>query len=324
MLLRIKKQKSKNTKVSCFTIEKMLLYLPRMADLRKYTVKNFAFYCKSYIKDVKHVSKLVESFNKYNVENIHLYISVPATDIDFFIKFASKNITVIKDEDYALSYLTTENAGRFSAGYVNQEICKLSFWESKLALNYLCIDSDACFIRDFKFDDFMYTDTIPYTILVMDKDLSVERYYKKFWKYRIENIKKIYEEVGLDDKRYRSSHGVTILNAKVLESFKKDFMQSKGYSYRNLIEIAPFEFTWYNAWFQKCKLVEEVAVEPFFKTFHCKIEYKLSRMKNIKLEDYARSYVGIVINSNWGRNAGNYKNPSLIDKFIYFLLKKMI
>ena len=71
-----------------------------------------------------------------------------------------------------------------------------------------------------------------------------------------------------------------------------------------------------------CKLVEEFAVEPFFKTFHCKIEYKLSKMKNNKLDDYASSYVGIVINSNWGRNSTTYKNPNFIEKFIYFLLKR--
>ena len=285
-------------------------------------MKNFVFYCKSYIKDLKPVTSLVKSFNKYNVENIHMYISIPESDFEAFKQFNSENITVIKDEDYASSYLVEKNIGRFSAGYINQEICKLSFWESNFALNYLCIDSDACFIRDFKYDDFMYSETVPYTILVMDKDLSVERYYRKFWKFRIENIKKIYEEIGLDDKRYRSSHGMTVLNSKVLESLKNDFMQSKNYSYKDLIEIAPFEFTWYNAWFQKCKLVEEFAVEPFFKTFHCKIEYKLSKMKNNKLDDYASSYVGIVINSNWGRNSTTYKNPNFIEKFIYFLLKR--
>ena len=36
-----------------------------------------------------------------------------------------------------------------SAGYINQEIVKLCFWETGLADNYLCLDSDAEFVRDF-------------------------------------------------------------------------------------------------------------------------------------------------------------------------------
>ena len=128
-------------------------------------MRNFVFYCKSYIKDLKSITSLVKSFKKYNVENIHMYISVPKSDFEDFRQFNSENITVIKDEDYALSYLVEKNVGRFSAGYINQEICKLSFWESNFALNYLCVDSDACFIRDFKYEDFTLEGYDPHPLI---------------------------------------------------------------------------------------------------------------------------------------------------------------
>ena len=95
-------------------------------------------------------------------------------------------------------------------------------------------------------------------------------------------------------------------------------MKSKNYDYKKLIEISPYEFTWYNAWFQKCGLVKEMAVEPFLKIFHMKIDYSFSRLKLLKKEDLAKAYVGIVLNSNWTkRTIIKYKKPSIVDKLVY-------
>jgi hypothetical protein len=100
-------------------------------------------------------------------------------------------------------------------------------------------------------------------------------------------------------------------------------MKKHKYDYADLIAIAPYEFTWYNAWFQKCGLIREVAVEPFFKTFHMRIEYTLSRLRKLKLEDYAYSYVGIILNGNWKKPTDHYEKPSWLMKRLYkFLLKK--
>jgi hypothetical protein len=116
-----------------------------------------------------------------------------------------------------------------------------------------------------------------------------------------------------------------VLNIKVLKSLKEDFMQNKGLTYADLIKIAPYEFTWYNVWFQKCNLVKEYAVEPFFKTFHMRIDYNFSRLKLLKEDDLARAYVGIVLNSNWGNKKlpVKYKKPNFVFKIIYTCLKKL-
>lgn len=286
-------------------------------------MKNFVIFCKTYSGDFHRFQLMVESFNKYNVDGITLVVSVPEKEIDLFNGFKSKNIDVITDESYAGKYFTKKPLHNLSLGYVNQEICKLAFWESKIAKNYLCIDSDLLFIRDFHESDFMADKNTPYTILVMDKDLAIEKHYHNFWLWRQEFIKKIYKSVGLNDRRYRTCHGMQVLNAVVLKSLKDDFMKKHKYDYADLIAIAPYEFTWYNAWFQKCGLIREVAVEPFFKTFHMRIEYTLSRLRKLKLEDYAYSYVGIILNGNWKKTTDHYEKPSWLMKRLYkFLLKK--
>jgi hypothetical protein len=282
-------------------------------------------FCKTYSGDLERFKLLLASFHKYNQDNIFLYVSVGEKDFPAFEKLSSNNVKIISDESYARDYFPNESFHNLSLGYINQEICKLSFWESSLADNYLCLDADCLFIRDFYVSDFMADKNTPYTVLTMDKDLSIEKHYQKFWARRQSFIQKIYDEASLDDRRLRTCHGMQVLNIKVLKSLKEDFMQNKGLTYADLIKIAPYEFTWYNVWFQKCNLVKEYAVEPFFKTFHMRIDYNFSRLKLLKEDDLARAYVGIVLNSNWGNKKlpVKYKKPNFVFKIIYTCLKKL-
>lgn len=283
---------------------------------------NFVFFCKTYNKDIERFKVFLKSFNEFNKDNIKLYVSMPELDYNLFKQFESENVILITDESYGKNYFVNQNDG-LSVGYINQEICKLSFFETSLAQNYLCVDSDCQFIRDFYTDDFMADDNTPYTVLVQDKDLLVEKHYQSYGDTREQFIEKIYKTVGLEDRRYRTCHGMQVLNSKVLKSLKEDFMKKNNYSYYDLLKIAPFEFTWYNAWFQKCGLVKEMAVEPFFKTFHMRIDYVFSRLKLLKIRDLKRRYVGIVLNGNWKKPAKEYIKPNIFHKWLYNFLNKM-
>ncbi len=284
---------------------------------------NFAMFCKTYSGDFERFQNLINSFNQFNADNIHMYVSVPEAELKMFGKFKSNNIELITDESYSTQYTIKKQFNGFSTGYVNQEICKLCFYETGFAKNYLCVDSDAEFIRNFYISDFMHDENTPYTVLVMDKDLSIEKYYRNYWKERQTQIIKIYNEIGLDDRRYRTCHGMQVLNSTVLKSLKEDFMAQKGYTYADLIKISPFEFSWYNVWFQKCRLVKEYASEPFFKTFHMRIEYQFARARKLKKKDFKEAYVGIIMNSNWKKPEKEYKNGGFMHKLIYKLLSKI-
>lgn len=210
---------------------------------------NFVMLCKTYSKDIERFRIMTESFNKYNEDNIKMYVSVPETELNLFKTFSSSNIEIITDESYTNKYFTKTNYHNLPVGYLNQEICKLSFWETNLAENYLCVDSDVTFIRKFYYTDFMADNRTPYTVLIMDKDLSIEKHYQNSWESRQNFIKKIYDKIGINDRRLRTCHGMQIMNYIVLKSMKSEFMLKNNYSYFNLLEISPFEFTWYNAWF---------------------------------------------------------------------------
>ena len=280
-------------------------------------------YCKTYSGDFDRFSNLVDSFHKYNEDNILLYVSAPEKELHLFKKFSCSSIEVISDESFAKSDLASEGHKGINVGYINQEICKLTFYKTRTTKNYLCLDSDSYFIRNFYVSDFMHDDDTPYTVLVMDKDLSIERHYRDVhWVGRQAAIKKIYEYVGLNDRRLRACHNAQVFNVKVLESLAHDFMKSKNLNYIDLLKIAPYEFSWYNVWFQKTGIVKEFAVEPFFKMLHMRQEYEFSRLRLLREEDFAQSYVGLVLNSKWRpRTPLKYENP---DGWFFRLFYKFV
>lgn len=278
--------------------------------------KNFVLYCKTYLKDYKNVLKLVDSYNLHNKNNIKFYISCPKKDYFEFSKLNNDNIKVVKDEDYAHDALISRTDLKLSVGYINQQICKLCFADYGISENYLCIDSDAIFIRDFYYEDFMYNDNIPYTVLIMDKDLNCEKAYQKFWNQRFAYHKKIYDFFGMDMKVYKTCHGMQVLNRKVLLELR-EFIKGKGMDYGDILEIAPFEFTWYNTALQYFEPFKIIEVEPFFKVFHTRNQYLEARKSNNALADWSRAYVGIVMNSNWNLFGKGYKDPSYIIKLKY-------
>lgn len=281
-------------------------------------MKKFVMYCKTYIGDIEPLKIMVSSFKKHNKQNIDLYISCPKEDVERFRCFEDGSIHIITDEDYGLKYYPKRTKYGFSLGYFHQEICKLAFWETGLCENYLCIDSDGVFIRDFVFSDFMWNEDVPYTVLVMDKDLAVEKQYQQYWDWRKEKITQIYQFMEMGNLPFRTCHGFQIMNSKVLESLK-EYLNKKDMSYSDAIELSPFEFSWYNCAALKFNRIPIIAVEPYFKCFHNKSEYMNARRMNIGISDLSRAYIGIVMNSNWNKKHKQYKSPSVITRFLYYM-----
>lgn len=271
-------------------------------------MKPFIMFCKTYSNDLKYCKKMLESFNKFNKDNIELIISVPENEINLFDNLKSENVKIITDESYAKQYFATKTRWSFSIGYFNQEICKLAFWETNIAENYLCLDSDVIFIRDFHYKDFMKDEHTPYTVLVQDKEIHAATWYPHY-KVRKEWIKKIWDYAEYDDTRYRTCHGFQVINYKVMQSLKNDFLEPKNLEYKDLIEYSPLEFSWYNAWFQKTEIVKEYAVEHFVRYFHNRADYLFSRLQALTLERLRDEYVGTVLNSNWSKKCHGNNYP---------------
>ena len=229
-------------------------------------MERIALLLKSYAPDVAYAQRLVASFHEFNREGLTLHCVVPSSDVSTFTALGGDGVLVHAEEDLVGQHLVTASVGGLRPGYANQEIVKLAFWETGLAANYFCVDSDAVFLRPFGASDFMRDETTPYTVLVEDNDLKTEpRYYRDHWVGREAAIRRIMAEVGLDDPVMRTCHGHQVFSAAVLRSFRDDFLIPRGWSYRDALAVSPYEFSWYAMWLQKARPIEIYQREPLVK-----------------------------------------------------------
>lgn len=264
---------------------------------------NFGILLKSYDKDFDLAERLIESFNRYNPEKLQMFVVVPETDVEQFQIFSSDTITVLS-ESLLGEYLVDHEVAGIRPGYINQEVVKLAFWELGLTENYFCVDSDAVFIRPLSIDDFMFDDSTPYTVLVEDNELKSEPgYFEQHWKGRELQLRKIQQLVGLNDRRILTCHGHQIFSSIVLSSLRNDFMHARSWSYVELLEEAPYEFSWYNMWLQKSKAIPIEIREPLVKTFHNRLHQIQWAAVGINVESAKRGYIGVVVNSNFDRES---------------------
>lgn len=261
--------------------------------------------------------------NHTNQTNHSLESSLTDEILSRFKIFEDDNVKIILDTSFAKSYLIRQKSKilPFSIGYINQEIAKLTFFESGLYEHYLCIDSDSLFIRDFRKSDFFYDENTPYISLMQDKELHSSPHYKCFAAPRKEYIKKIFDFLDLKDIRYRTCHNSQIISSIVMQSFKENILEKKKLTYLDLLEIAPLEFSWYSAYFQKCALIKEVAIEGFFKMYHTKVQYLLDKISGAKIQDFKEEYIGVILQSNWAKNG--FKKAGLIDRILFLLLLRL-
>ena len=262
---------------------------------------SFGILIKSFGDDARSATRLIDSVRRFNVENIPVWLVVPDDDVRLFSEMSNGVAQVLAESDFG-QHLVDEPVAGVRPGYINQEIVKLAFWELGLAANYLPVDSDAVFLRPFRVSDFMHSADVPYTVLLEDRDLQVDAdYFATHWQGREKVLRHIQAEVGLEDPRLLTCHGHQVLSSVVLRSLREDFLEPRGWSYARMLEDGPYEFSWYNFWLQKSKVIPIELREPYFKVIHSAKQHTDMLIEGVTLDDVARGYLGIIVNSNFAK-----------------------
>jgi len=265
----------------------------------------FGFFLKTYKDDYNYVKRLINSFNKHNKDDLLMYIMCSSNESVLFKKFESENIRLLNEEKLGHYLVNDFSINNISPGYVNQCILKLSFWELGLLENYFCIDSEVVFIEDFLLSDFITENNIPYSFLIEDNELKVDPIYNNEYNIsRDKTIDLIKSSLKLNSNKHLTIHGNTTLSSLVLKCFKKEILEKRNISYKDLMKISLMEFTWYNFYLQKEKPFEIIVREPIIKTFHNFYNYNDYLRKGITINDISRGYKGYLINSNFSRASG--------------------
>ena len=257
---------------------------------------------KTYSKDFKYVQNLIESYHTHNADDITLYILAPKEDNALFSQFSCATIVVVSEETIPVRYFET-SLGEISKGYLNQQVVKLAFWKLGLCENYLCLDSDVVFIRNFGYSDFLTPSGQPYTVLIEDRDLQSDpEYYAAQWQDRSESLQKIQEYLGFDKHlKLQTCHGMQIFSSLVLAKMEAELLEKQGLKYIDLLTISGYEFSWYNYYLQGLD-AKIYTREPYFKLYSSPRALIRDQVLGVTLEDLARGYLGLIINSNLGKS----------------------
>jgi hypothetical protein len=267
-------------------------------------VEPFGIFLKSYAHDAEYAHRFLESFRLHNADGLPLFLVIPEADVDEFRDFESFGATIIFEsafDEYLVDYPIHGN----SPSYVNHQIIRLAFWELGLCENYLNVDSEIIFVRNFHRSDFMFDTHTPYTFLSEDFELQVEpEYHSAYWVRRVIQIENIRTAIDLSEMRNLTVHGMGVYSARVLESLKTKFLKPRGMTYSDALEISPIPPTWYNFWLLKDRTIPIIMREPVFKTFHNASQHLEYVLKGIRAEDISRGYAGVIVNSGYSRKYG--------------------
>jgi hypothetical protein len=179
---------------------------------------------------------------------------------------------------------------------------KSEFWRLGLAENYLCLDSDCVFIRNFYLADFMGDDKVPYTVLHQNKELfqtaanrSNDRVGIEL-KSESERVKTLFGRVG---PNFYFAPAPFIWSAKVWKSLDTLYLQPQGISLWDLIGPDFPESLIYGETLLKYRAIPLLAIEPLFRTYHYDWQYYLMRRLGETEAKVAQNYLGIIYQSTW-------------------------
>jgi hypothetical protein len=252
-------------------------------------------FIKTYLPDFEKTKILLASIEKYNQDNIPVYVSVNDSDYPFFIKNIDDfNIELIKDSD--IIYCDLKDGWRY------QQVIKSSVYKLGICENYLCIDADSEFIRPFYTDDFIYEGNTPYTIMHESKPFleMIERIGMKriFFKEALDAVR---ADLKTSGKYWDYGPSPYLWNSYVWEHFNQDYLGRIGKSFQEyLLSIhneSPSECVIYGEYLRKTKLIDIIPIENFFKVFHFKKQYDFEK-DWLDREQLSKIYMGIILQSN--------------------------
>jgi Family of unknown function (DUF6492) len=270
-------------------------------------MKDVAIFVKSHRPDLVLVHRLLDSISRHNLDRIGVFISVPADDVVVFRDISRRftDVSVLEDDHFGIPGIDRKIWG-YPPGYITQQLIKLSVQRLSEARNYVILDSDTYFIRDFVTEDFTAPDGTGLTVLTGDKELVADPAWDLFAEVRAKKINLIADRLGVPALSRATCHNSAVFQDSVLHDFH-DWCRSESLSLLDLITIAPVEFTWYNFFLVKHCPERLVRIEPFIKMMHTRSEYRRLVAAGFSHESLRRSYLGVCINSNWaGTRQGRY------------------
>lgn len=291
-------------------------------------MKDLVLYCKSYRRDFLRLKRLYESIKIFNKDFIPFYISTPAEDKEELFKvILNGEFQWIADEEIVSenSDIKPEQIKNLPGG-VSQAIIKSEFWRLKICKNYVCLDSDCVFIREFYVSDFIIDGDNPYTVIFENKDyfqIAINRNETKVY----HNLKKESDRVmhlfGRKGTNYYCPCPPFIWSCKVWKSLEQKLLKPNNINFIDLVTDKKYkniinpETLIYIECLLKYKEINLYPKEQLFRVYYSDwYYYLLKRLGENKLK-IINNYLGVVYQSNWELEMDyQYSGKPFFSKFL--------
>lgn len=269
-------------------------------------MSSLALYCKSYSTDLRRVMRLVESIEQFNQTGIPVYVSVPEAELPLFKKhIGATSAQLISDESIlrASPRIDTNKVAHMH-GAVAQQVVKSEFWRLGLADAYVCLDSDAVFIRPFTAQDFLAPDGYPYTVLDEAHDLlegAMQHDRPRIVDNFVREAALMQQTFGRQGRRYSFGPFPLVWHRKVWESLDSNYLQPRTMSFADAIAQAPIESRWYGEALLAYQAIPLHPCQALFKVYHYGWQLDREMRQGITQKQLAKLYCGVIYQSAWER-----------------------
>ena len=267
-------------------------------------MKDIVLYCKSYRKDFLRLKRLLKSIWDHNVDQIPFYISTPSVDRELLVELiGNQGYEWVSDESIiqsnALAPIGIENT---KSGGLAQQVIKSEFWRLGLCANYVCLDSDCIFIKDFYKSDFLAADGHPYTVIYQNKEyfqLAIDRGYDKaplHLKAEGDRVKALFGRMG---PNYYCPCPPFIWSALVWKSLEENFLRPKGLTLWDACTQDYPETLLYLEALLNFKAIPLHPVEQLFRIYYYDWHYYLLKRVGEAPARLKDNYLGLIYQSSW-------------------------
>jgi hypothetical protein len=265
-----------------------------------------ALYCKSYSTDLRRVVRLMQSIERFNQTHIPVYVSVPEVELPLFREYlGTTSAQLISDESIlqASPRLKLDLVARMH-GAVAQQVVKSEFWRLGLTESYVCLDSDAVFIRPFSSQDFLASDGYPYTVLDEAHDLlegAMQHGRRRIVDDFMREATSMQQTFGRHGRRYSFGPFPLVWHRKVWESLETNYLQPRNMSFADAIAQTPIESRWYGESLLAYQAIPLHPCQALFKVYHYAWQLDQEIRRGITQDELSALYCGVIYQSAWER-----------------------
>jgi hypothetical protein len=266
----------------------------------------FVLFCKSFRTDLYRVQRLAQSIQKFNIDKIPFYISVPLKDVEIFKNQLNKyELHIISDEQIIEKNRNIKSDTLLDLpGHIAQQIIKSEFWRLGISKSYMCLDSDAIFIRDFAQKDYLWKDAIPFTIMdegheFLERALSVGK--QNIIDTFFEEANRVKNQFNRTGRSYSFGPFPVLWHSDVWRSLDEEYLQPNSINLMDAIRNIPVESHWYGEALLRYQAIPLISCQPLFKVYHYAWQLDQERRSGVSPEKLSKLYSGVIFQSAWER-----------------------